>query len=94
MRANLQAVHPVLGASDVEELVRFYQCAYPTDRPAFRFVVTDVDEIYQEFVEGGGIRSDTSPNSPWASPKDTPWGTREFRLRGPSQNSLQFYRPL
>jgi hypothetical protein len=130
MRANLQAVHPVLGATDVEELVRFYQrlgfravfqdtpidpkyvavrrdgvelhiqwadegqWAYPIDRPAFRFVVTDVDEIYQEFVKSGGIRSDTSQASPWASPKDTPWGTREFHLRDLSQNSLQFYRPL
>jgi hypothetical protein len=114
MGANLQAVHPVLGAIDVEELVRFYQClgfavvfqdapinpkyvavrcdsvelhiqwadkgqwAYPTDCPAFRFVVTDVDEIYQEFVKSGGIRSDTSQGSPWASPKDTPWARGSF----------------
>jgi catechol 2,3-dioxygenase-like lactoylglutathione lyase family enzyme len=130
MSANLQAVHPVLAASNVEESVRFYEClgfavvfqdvainpkyvaverdgvelhiqwadkeqwAYPTDRPAYRLVVTDVDEIYQEFVKSGGIRADTSQGSPWASPKDTPWGTREFHLRDPSQNSLQFYRPL
>jgi catechol 2,3-dioxygenase-like lactoylglutathione lyase family enzyme len=130
MRASLQAVHPVLGARDVDESVRFYesigfavvfkdaatnpkyvavrrdgvelhiqwadkeQWAYPIDRPAYRFVVTDVDEIYQEFVKSGGARSDTSQSSPWASPKDTPWGTREFHLRDPSQNSLQFYRAL
>jgi predicted enzyme related to lactoylglutathione lyase len=130
MGANLQAVHPVLAAAEVEEMVRFYQClgfavvfqdapinpkyvamkrddvelhiqwadkeqwAYPTDRPAYRFVVTDVDEMYQEFVKSGGIRADTGQGSPWASPKDTPWGTREFHLRDPSQNSLQFYRPL
>jgi Glyoxalase/Bleomycin resistance protein/Dioxygenase superfamily len=130
MTANLRAVHPVLGARDVEQLVRFYQClgfavvfqdaptnpkyvavrrdgvelhiqwadkeqwAYPIDRPAFRFVVTDVDEIYKEFSKSGGIRSDTRQDSPWASPKDTPWGTREFHLRDPSQNSLQFYRSL
>ena len=130
MGAKRQAVHPVLGATDVEELVRFYQClgfavifqdvpinpryvavrrdgvelhiqwadngqsAYPIDRPAFRFVVTDVDEIHREFVKSGAIRPDISENSPWASPKDTPWGTREFHLRDPSQNSLQFYRAL
>jgi hypothetical protein len=130
MRANLLEVHPVLGASDVEELVHFYQClgfavvfqdaptnpkyvavrrdgvelhiqwadkeqwAYPIDRPAFRFVVTDVDEIFKEFVKSSAIRLDTSQGSPWASPKDTPWGTREFHLRDPSQNSLQFYRSL
>lgn len=130
MRANLQAVHPVLGARDVEELARFYEClgfavvfkddptnpkyvavrrddvqlhlqwadkeqwAYPTERPAYRFVVTDVDAIYQEFVKSGVIRSGSGQGSPWASPKDTPWGTREFHLRDPSQNGLQFYRPL
>ena len=70
------------------------QWAYPTDRPAYRFVVTDVDAIYEEFVESGRINSSTSQGSPWAAPADTPWGTREFHLRDPSQNSLQFYRPL
>jgi hypothetical protein len=130
MRANLQSVHPVLGASDVAKLVQFYQClgfavvfqdtpinpkyvavkrdgvelhiqwadkeqwAYPIDRPAFRFVVSDVDAIYREFVESGAVHSDTSQGSPWAAPADTPWGTREFHLRDPSQNILQFYRPL
>jgi predicted enzyme related to lactoylglutathione lyase len=129
MRANLEAVHPVLPASNVEESVLFYQrlgfsvvfedaainpkyvamkrdgvelhiqwadreqWAYPIDRPAYRFVVTDVDEMFQEFVKSGGIRSDMS-QGPWASPKNTPWGTREFHLRDPSQNSLQFYRSL
>jgi hypothetical protein len=70
------------------------QWAYPTDRPAFRFVVNDVDEIYQEFVKSGVICVDTSQGSPWASPKNTSWGTREFHLRDPSQNILQFYRAL
>jgi catechol 2,3-dioxygenase-like lactoylglutathione lyase family enzyme len=130
MRANIRAVHPVLGARDVEESVRFYQSlgfaevfrdastnpkyvavrrdgvelhiqwadkeqwAYPVDRPVFRFVVTDVDQIFNEFVKSGGIRSNTKEGSPWASPQDTPWGTREFHLRDPSQNSLQFYCSL
>ena len=130
MRAKLQAVHPVLGASDVAELVKFYQglgfavvfqdtlanpkyvavrrdsvelhiqwadkdqWAYPIDRPAFRFVVSDVDALHGEFVKSGGVRSDMSHSGPWAVPKDSPWGTREFHLRDPSQNSLQFYRPL
>jgi hypothetical protein len=130
MRATLQAVHPVLGASDVTELVEFYKClgftvafqdaptnpkyvavkrdavelhiqwadknqwAYPIDRPVFRFVVSDVDAIYAEFVTSGGVRSEAGHVSPWAVPKDTPWGTREFHLRDPSQNGLQFYRAL
>jgi len=70
------------------------QWAYPIDRPAFRFVVSDVDAIYEEFVKSGGVSSETGQGSPWAAPSNTPWGTREFHLRDPSQNSLQFYRPL
>lgn len=70
------------------------QWAYPTDRPAYRFVVTDVDAIYKEFVESGRINPGASQGGPWAAPADTPWGTREFHLRDPGQNSLQFYRPL
>jgi catechol 2,3-dioxygenase-like lactoylglutathione lyase family enzyme len=127
---KLQAIHPVLGARDVDELVHFYkslgfsvvfqdapthpkyvavmrdgvqlhiqwadkeQWAYPVDRPAFRFLVADVDEIYEEFKKSGAVREETSQGSPWASPKDTPWGTREFHIRDPSQHSLQFYRLL
>ena len=48
------------------------QWAYPTDRPAYRFVVTDVDAIYEEFVEGGMINSGTSQDSPWAAPYARP----------------------
>lgn len=70
------------------------QWTYPTDRPAYRFVVSDVDAIYREFVESGRINTGTSQDSPWAAPADTPWGTREFHVRDPGQNSLQFYRPL
>jgi catechol 2,3-dioxygenase-like lactoylglutathione lyase family enzyme len=68
--------------------------AYPTDRPAYRFVVSDVDAIYREFAGNGGIDPGTSGGSPWAAPADTPWGTREFHLRDPGQNCLQFYQPL
>ena len=70
------------------------QWAYRIDRPAYRFVVTDVDAIYEEFVGNDRINSDTSQGSPWAAPAETPWGTREFHLRDPGQNSLQFYQPL
>jgi catechol 2,3-dioxygenase-like lactoylglutathione lyase family enzyme len=130
MKTHLLAVHPVLGARDVAESVRFYQrlgfvvvfqdapsepsyvavrrggvelhiqwadkeqWAYPVDRPAFRFVVSDVEAIYREFVESGGVGTETGQSSPWAVPANTPWGTREFHLRDPSQNILQFYRPL
>jgi len=70
------------------------QWAYPTDRPVYRFIVSDVDAIYREFVESGRVSAQTSQGSPWAAPADTPWGTREFHLRDPGQNGLQFYRSL
>ncbi len=69
------------------------QWAYPVDRLACRFLVNDVDAIYRECSEKGRIDADTGHGSPWAAPADTPWGTREFHLRDPGQNSLQFYRP-
>ncbi len=69
------------------------QWAYPTDRPAYRFIVSDVDAIYKEFVESGRIDTSTRQGSPWATPADTPWGTREFHVHDPGQNSLQFYSP-
>ena len=67
---------------------------YPTDRPSYRFMVSDVDAIYREFVESGRIDTNARKGSPWASPADTPWGTREFHVRDPGNNILQFYRPL
>lgn len=68
------------------------QWAYPTDRPAYRFLVSDVDALHRELVASGGVDAHSSQGSPWAAPADTPWGTREFHLRDPGQNSLQFYR--
>ena len=70
------------------------QWAFPTDRPACPFLVSDVDAMFQAFRESGSINGTTSQDSPWASPAETPWGTREFHLRDPGQNSLQFYQPL
>jgi catechol 2,3-dioxygenase-like lactoylglutathione lyase family enzyme len=62
------------------------------DRPAYRIMVTDVDAIYGEFTRSGALSGNGSHGSPWAVPADTPWGTREFHVRDPGQNSLQFYR--
>ncbi len=70
------------------------QWAHPVDRPAYRFLVADVDALYQEFRASGAITEASSAGSPWAAPAATPWGTREFHLRDPGQNSLQFYQPL
>ena len=70
------------------------QWAYPTDRPACRFLAQDVDVLYEEVVASGAATAETADGSPWAQPADTPWGTREFHLRDPAGNSLQFYRAL
>jgi catechol 2,3-dioxygenase-like lactoylglutathione lyase family enzyme len=67
------------------------QWAHPVDRPLYRFIVSDVDALYREFVGSGMIGAATGKGSPWAAPGDTPWGTREFHLRDPGQNGLQFY---
>jgi len=69
------------------------QWAHPVDRPAYRFFVSDVDGIYREFVASGGVGDPSTGEGPWSKPADTPWGTREFHLRDPGRNCLQFYRP-
>ena len=63
------------------------QWTHSGDRPAYRFLVNDVDALHSEFLAAGG-----SGEGPWALPADTPWGTREFHVRDPGGNSLQFYR--
>ncbi len=68
------------------------QWNHPIDRPAIRFAVDDVDLLYGEFVAGG--RGASGGDSPWAAPANTPWGTREFHLRDPGLNSLQFFCAL
>lgn len=62
------------------------------DRAACRFLVEDVDALHAQFAVAGAIDAISSDGSPWAAPADTPWGTREFHLRDPGGNSLQFYR--
>jgi catechol 2,3-dioxygenase-like lactoylglutathione lyase family enzyme len=60
---------------------------YPNDRPTYRFVVEDVDGLHREFREHPAV---TDIKEVF----DTPWGTREFHLRDPDGNGLQFYRSL
>lgn len=67
------------------------QWQHQGDRPAYRFYVTEVDELYAEFMAAGGILLPTG-SGPWVNPGDTPWGTREYHLRDPGGNVLQFYR--
>lgn len=57
------------------------------DRPTYRFVVADVDGLYREFRDAG-VSENIKPVT------ETSWGTREFHLRDPDGNGLQFYRSL
>ena len=60
---------------------------YPNDRPSYRVVVRDVDGLYEQFRERGGLADATTVSQ-------TPWGTREFHVRDPDLNLLQFYNWL
>jgi Glyoxalase/Bleomycin resistance protein/Dioxygenase superfamily len=84
MRRDNVELHVQWAASD--------QWSNTIDRPVYRFLVTDVDALYEEFVNAGCIDTESSDRSPWARPADTPWGTREFHIRDPGRNGLQFYR--
>ncbi len=55
------------------------------DRPTYRFLVADVDGLHREF-RAAGVLENIKPVS------ETPWGTREFHVRDPDGNGLQFYR--
>jgi catechol 2,3-dioxygenase-like lactoylglutathione lyase family enzyme len=59
---------------------------YPNDRPSYRFLVQDVEELHREISES--VLSDMTPVS------KTPWGTLEFHVRDYDGNLLQFYRWL
>lgn len=59
---------------------------YPNDRPTYRFVVDAVDQLSEELSAVAGLdRTEV---------RDTAWGTREFHVRDPDGNGLQFYRAL
>jgi catechol 2,3-dioxygenase-like lactoylglutathione lyase family enzyme len=60
---------------------------YPNDRPTYRFFVRDVDGLHREFRETGQPLD-------MKDVAETAWGTREFHLRDPDLNGLQFYHPL
>lgn len=59
----------------------------PGDRPTYRFFVRDVDALFAEFTRG-------VPGLDRSAVADTPWGTREFHVRDPDRNGLQFFREL
>ncbi|TBR36081.1 MULTISPECIES: VOC family protein [Dyella] len=61
------------------------------DRPVYRFLVREVDELFVELRERGALSGQA--DGPWSMPGDTPWGTREFHLHDLDGNGLQFYHP-
>jgi catechol 2,3-dioxygenase-like lactoylglutathione lyase family enzyme len=56
------------------------------DRPVLRVVVDDVDGLSKELAGLVDVHR--------TEVRDTPWGTREFHVRDPDENGLQFYRAL
>jgi len=61
------------------------QWRYDVERPTYRFVVNDVDALHAEFQR-------SVPTLPLTHVMDTDWGTREFHVRDPDGNGLQFYQ--
>jgi catechol 2,3-dioxygenase-like lactoylglutathione lyase family enzyme len=58
------------------------------DRPTYRFLVEELDALHAELQRSGAL--DATSTSPWCRPADTPWATREFHVRDPDGNGLQF----
>lgn len=56
------------------------------DHPTYRFPVQDVDGLCSAF-RAAGVKN---MRDCW----DTAWGTREFHVRDPDRNGLQFYCPI
>jgi catechol 2,3-dioxygenase-like lactoylglutathione lyase family enzyme len=91
----VQPTYAAIRRDDVELHLQWQdagQWAYPVDRATYRFVVPDVDALYTEFASQPALDEALRSDSPWRRPGDTPWGTREFHLRDPDGNGLQFYR--
>lgn len=68
------------------------QWQHSADLPAYRFFVSEIDALYAELLGRGALPDPARSGSPWSAPGDTPWGTREFHLRDPDGNCLQFYQ--
>jgi catechol 2,3-dioxygenase-like lactoylglutathione lyase family enzyme len=57
------------------------------EQPELRFVIDDVDALFEEYRDKGVFHAHTAL-------RDTPWGTREFAFYDPDRNGLFFYRDL
>jgi catechol 2,3-dioxygenase-like lactoylglutathione lyase family enzyme len=82
--------YAVIDRDSIELHLQWHDAAewgYPNDRPTYRFIVRDVDALYAEFRQRTEVTDMTTPS-------ETSWGTREFHVRDPDRNGLQFYRPI
>jgi catechol 2,3-dioxygenase-like lactoylglutathione lyase family enzyme len=82
--------YAVLRRDDVELHVQWHDASewnFPNDRPTYRFIVRHVDAFHR-YCAAQLAQPDMT--AVW----DTAWGTREFHLRDPDLNGLQFYAPL
>jgi catechol 2,3-dioxygenase-like lactoylglutathione lyase family enzyme len=57
------------------------------DRPMYRFVVGDIQALFDEYKDKGVFHDHTTL-------RETPWGTREFAFYDPDRNGLTFYRDI
>ncbi len=57
------------------------------DKVALRFVISDVDGLFEEYRDKGVFHDRTAL-------QNTPWGTREFAFYDLNGNGLFFYRNL
>jgi hypothetical protein len=62
------------------------------DRPTYRILVNDVDSLFNELARNSPETLSAPLSSPWHKPANTPWGTREFHVRDPAANGIQFYQ--
>ncbi len=57
------------------------------ERPSLRFVVQDVDALFDEYATADVFHDSTAL-------RDTAWGTREFAFYDLDMNGLTFYRDI
>lgn len=76
-----------LTRDDVEIHVQWHDPAEweRVERPMLRFVVPDVDSLFEEYRDKGVFHERTAL-------RDTGWGTREFAFYDLDGNGLTFYR--
>lgn len=70
------------------------QCAYPNDRTTYRLLFETSTRCTPNFARTEPWVRRPPVGSPWLAPGDTSWGIREFHVRDPGGNGLQFYRSL